>query len=266
MFARRFCLINWKNTYTKNLLGQKYQTRQVHRLLAEPKMPEPKPWSMPKPWPMPKQMPNVEAFGLKYWCTRSPHLFRFSNQRCWEPSEIPQKQIIEIQNSIVQNPLELNMKIPPNSLNFNNKETPWNTIGLRIPGFSWALPFCKKESTMYSLYNLQPMVIFWSFIRMFPNIMVPQKWMVKFMEHPMNKWMICEVKTPYFWFNTFIKSRDKKSRPRENSSGWRRLNHPTHPWTSIQPLPPSGGGWKFGRVANVQGERSSSAQLEISIP
>ena len=143
VFARRFCLINWKNTYTKNLLGQKYQTRQVHRLLAEPKpWPVPKQMPKPKPWPKPKQMPNVEAFGLKYWCTRSPHLFRFSNQRCWEPSEIHQKQIIEIQNSIVQNFLELNMKIPPNSLNFNNKEAPWNTIGLRIPGFSWALPFC----------------------------------------------------------------------------------------------------------------------------
>ena len=38
----------------------------------------------------------------------------------------------------------------------------------------------------------------------FPKIGVgPQKWMVKIMENPMNKWMIWGV-FPYFWFNTHV--------------------------------------------------------------
>ncbi len=28
--------------------------------------------------------------------------------------------------------------------------------------------------------------------------------MVNIMENPMNKWMIWEVKSPYFWFNTHV--------------------------------------------------------------
>ena len=56
--------------------------RQVHRLLAEP-----------KPWPKPHQMPEAEArvealmhnaLSLLLW-------FSLSNQKCWEPSEIPSK-------------------------------------------------------------------------------------------------------------------------------------------------------------------------------
>ena len=35
------------------------------------------------------------------------------------------------------------------------------------------------------------------------NVGTP-KWMVKIMEHPMNKWMIWGVLHPYFWVDTHM--------------------------------------------------------------
>ena len=45
--------------------------------------------------------------------------------------------------------------------------------------------------------------IFTSKIWMFPKIVGTPKWMVYFMENPMNKWMIWGF-SHYFWFNTHM--------------------------------------------------------------